>query len=75
MTNEVLGSVENVARANAVRVSGLLAEMLYAFSFFIAQGKSDVNPKHWNQKSKFLFLLTLLQKIATARDKLAVVKC
>lgn len=73
MTNEVLGSVENVARANAVRVSGLLAEMLYAFSFFIAQGKSDVNPETLELEIEISFdeksTNIVVEKIATARDK------
>ena len=73
ITDEVLGSVENIARANDVRVSGLLAEMLYAFSFFIKNAKSEINERTLREVMVVDFSPTaikvVVEKIATARDK------
>ena len=73
VTDEVLGSVENVSRANEVRVSGLLAELLYAFSYFIGNAKSVKNVETLMEEMDIDFSATainiVIEKIATARDK------
>ncbi len=74
MTDEVLGSVENIARAHDVRVSGLLAEMLFAFSFFIKNAESVVDPITLEETVVSMdfspaAIKIVVEKISTARDK------
>ena len=73
ITDEVLGSVENISRANDVRVSGLLAEILFAFSYFIQKGESVTDMETLEEVVKINFedaaIKIVIEKIATARDK------
>lgn len=73
MTKRVVEAVENIERPNDVRVSGLLAELLFAFGFFISRAQATYNEELMENEYKIVFTESAVnhtvEKITSARDR------
>lgn len=73
VTKRVVEAVENIERPNDVRVSGLLAELLFAFGFFISRAQATFNEELQENEYKIVFseaaVNNTVEKITSARDR------
>ena len=73
VTKRVVEAVENIERPNDVRVSGLLAELLFAFGFFISRAQATYNEELMENEYKIVFtesaVNNTVEKITSARDR------
>ena len=73
VTKRVVEAVENIERPNDVRVSGLLAELLFAFGFFISRAQATYNEELMENEYKIVFTESAVnhtvEKITSARDR------